>query len=132
MKNFVRISLLFFLATTAGYSQTTRATNNLTHYSDQTAKQTLDSVYNRLGQGDDFAKLTIRLSQDPGSFANGGQLDWQQPDIYVPEFRDTLKTLLVNQYSKPFKTAFGYHIVQLLDSREDKVLSRHILLRIEK
>ncbi|MBC8151504.1 MAG: peptidylprolyl isomerase [Bacteroidetes bacterium] len=119
------------LAFTATQAQTVRQTNNLTQYSDQQAKQTIDSIYSRLVRGENFEKLAVKLSQDPGSFSNGGKLDWQRPNIYVPAFRDTLNTLPIHQFSRPFKTSFGYHIVQIIRKRKDEVLSRHILLRIK-
>ncbi len=65
----------------------------------------------------DFAAFAKEHSEDPGSRLKGGELGWADPNIFVPEFRDTLKTLQKNQLSEPFRTEHGWHIVQLLDRR---------------
>ncbi len=65
----------------------------------------------------DFAAFAKEHSEDPGSRLKGGELGWADPNIFVPEFRDTLKSLQKNQLSEPFRTEHGWHIVQLLDRR---------------
>ena len=65
----------------------------------------------------DFAELAKEHSQDPGSALKGGQYDWTDPTTYVPAFRDTLLSLDQNEISEPFRTQYGWHIVQLLDTR---------------
>ena len=65
----------------------------------------------------DFAAFAKEHSEDPGSRLKGGELGWADPNIFVPEFRDTLKTLQKNQLSEPFRTEHGWHIVQLMDRR---------------
>ena len=75
----------------------------------------------QIEQGADFAELAKEYSQDPGSALKGGQYDWTDPTTYVPAFRDTLLSLDKNEISEPFRSQFGWHIVQLLDNRvEDK------------
>ncbi|WP_423187581.1 peptidylprolyl isomerase SurA [Alishewanella sp. d11] len=63
----------------------------------------------------DFAELAKQHSEDPGSKLRGGELGWNEADVYVPAFRDTLNRLTVNELSEPFRTEHGWHIVQLLD-----------------
>lgn len=65
----------------------------------------------------DFAELAKQHSEDPGSKLRGGELGWNEADVYVPAFRDTLNRLTVNELSEPFRTEHGWHIVQLLDRR---------------
>lgn len=65
----------------------------------------------------DFAELAKEHSADPGSALKGGELGWADPTVYVPEFRDTLATLEVDEISQPIKTQHGWHIMQLLGKR---------------
>ncbi len=65
----------------------------------------------------DFAKFAKEHSEDPGSRLKGGELGWADPNVFVPEFRDTLKSLKKDQLSEPFRTEHGWHIVQLMDRR---------------
>jgi len=65
----------------------------------------------------DFGELAKEYSEDPGSALKGGEYDWTDPTTYVPAFRDTLLSLKQNEISEPFRTQFGWHIVQLLDKR---------------
>jgi peptidyl-prolyl cis-trans isomerase SurA len=68
-------------------------------------------------------------SADPGSAAKGGDLGWTSPGMFVPVFEATLDSLAIDEISQPFKTQFGWHIVQLLgrrtyDATEDVVRNR--------
>jgi peptidyl-prolyl cis-trans isomerase SurA len=65
----------------------------------------------------DFAELAKEYSQDPGSALKGGEYDWTDPTTYVPAFKDTLLSLNQDEISAPFRTQFGWHIVQLLGKR---------------
>jgi len=67
----------------------------------------------------DFAELAKKHSQDPGSALKGGVLGWNDPSIYVPEFRDTLATLSKDEYSMPVRTVHGWHLIQLIERRVD-------------
>ncbi len=85
---------------------------------DATIAQRLKDVRERILGGEDFAVLAKTLSEDPGSGAEGGDLGWAAPGTYVPEFEQTLAILEINEISQPFRTQFGWHIVQLLGRRE--------------
>ena len=65
----------------------------------------------------DFAELAKEYSEDPGSALKGGEYDWTDPTTYVPAFKDTLLSLKQDEISEPFRTQFGWHIVQLLGKR---------------
>ncbi|MEH0873434.1 peptidylprolyl isomerase SurA [Pectobacterium cacticida] len=66
----------------------------------------------------DFATQAKLLSQDPGSANQGGDLGWASPDMYDPAFRDALLKLKKGEISQPIHSAFGWHLIQLLDTRQ--------------
>ena len=86
--------------------------------SDEAAKRQLEQARNAIIAGDQsFAAAAEALSADPGSAANGGELGWHTPDIYVPEFKDKVETISEGVISEPFKTVHGWHIVEVMDRR---------------
>jgi peptidyl-prolyl cis-trans isomerase SurA len=85
---------------------------------DATVRQKLTDVRARILKGEDFAGLAKTTSEDPGSAADGGDLGWAGPGTFVPEFEQTVAGLKEKEISEPFKTQFGWHIVQLLGKRE--------------
>ncbi|EGR0364929.1 peptidylprolyl isomerase SurA [Vibrio cholerae] len=87
--------------------------------SDEGAQKQLNEFVQRIKNGEvTFAELAQQYSQDPGSAAQKGELGYQTPDLYVPEFKHQIETLSVGQISEPFKTVHGWHIVEVLDRRE--------------
>ncbi len=71
-----------------------------------------------LKKGGKFEDIAKKQSKDPGSGANGGDLDWAAPDSYVPEFSQALTKLNKGQTTDaPVKTQFGWHIIRLDDVR---------------
>ena len=84
---------------------------------DATAQQRLQDAYERIKAGEDFAELAKLLSDDPGSANNGGELGWAGPGTFVPEFDATVKSLEIGEMSEPFRSQFGWHIVEVLDRR---------------
>jgi peptidyl-prolyl cis-trans isomerase SurA len=94
---------------------------------DQTVEQKLADIRERITNGhEDFAAIAAVTSQDPGSAADGGDLGWSGPGAFVPEFEKQLEALKENEISQPFKSQYGWHIVQLLgrrqhDATEDKI-----------
>ena len=83
----------------------------------QEAKQRIDSIYQALKDGADFAELAKKYSQDPGSAKKGGELGWLQKGALVKEFEDAAYSMKKGNISKPVKTPFGYHIIKLEDKR---------------
>ena len=72
-----------------------------------------------LKKGARFEDLAKKSSKDPGSGANGGDLDWANADSYVPEFSDAMRKLGKGQMTEtPVKTQFGWHVIRLDDVRE--------------
>ena len=75
------------------------------------------AIIGRLDKGEKFAELA-KQSKDPGSKDNGGELNWSSPSSYVKPFGEALGKLKKGEYTKqPVKTDFGYHVIQLDDSR---------------
>jgi peptidyl-prolyl cis-trans isomerase SurA len=85
---------------------------------DATVEQRLRTLRERIVAGEDFAGLAKTLSEDPGSASEGGDLGWTGPGTFVPEFEATLGKLAENEISQPFRTQFGWHIIQLLGRRQ--------------
>lgn len=78
----------------------------------EAAKQRIDSIYNALLNGADFADMARKYSQD-GSASSGGDLDWITPGRTVPSFEKAAYALQVGEMSKPVLTEFGYHIIKM-------------------
>ena len=70
-------------------------------------------------KGGKFADIAKKQSKDPGSGANGGDLDWANPSSYVSEFTEALVKLNKGQMTQtPVKSQFGWHIIRLDDTRD--------------
>lgn len=75
-----------------------------------------------LGKKTKFEDLAKKLSQDPGSAKNGGQLDWSDRGAFVAEFSEAMAALKKGETTKtPVKTQFGWHVIRLDDVREQKL-----------
>ncbi len=85
--------------------------------SDDDARNHLGQLRIRILGGDDFATLARSHSDDTGSALKGGNLGWLGPGDTVPEFEKAMSTLAPNQVSAPFKSSFGWHIVQVIERR---------------
>ncbi|HXZ58606.1 MAG TPA: peptidylprolyl isomerase [Steroidobacteraceae bacterium] len=85
---------------------------------DATVRQKLNTLRERILKGEDFAGLAQTNSEDPGSAAQGGDLGWTGPNTFVPEFEQQLAALKDDEISEPFKTQYGWHIVQMLGHRQ--------------
>ncbi|MDE2196699.1 MAG: peptidylprolyl isomerase [Gammaproteobacteria bacterium] len=85
---------------------------------DAQAQAKLAELRKQILAGGDFAKLAKEYSNDPGSASNGGDLGWLDPGATVPEFQAQMDKLQVGQISEPFKSQYGWHIVQVLGRRQ--------------
>ena len=74
-------------------------------------------IYDRIKNGEDFAELAKSFSEDPGSALNGGDMNWVDPNSLVPEFREVMAETPQGELSKPFKTAYGWHVLEVLGRR---------------
>ncbi|MBS0378063.1 MAG: peptidylprolyl isomerase [Proteobacteria bacterium] len=84
---------------------------------DATVKQKLEALRERILKGEDFAGIAQTVSEDPGSAVDGGDLGWSGPNTFVPDFEAAIAQLKDNEISEPFKTQYGWHIVQVLGRR---------------
>lgn len=78
----------------------------------------IQDIKRQLDEGADFAELAKKHSQDPASALNGGALGWSTPDVFVGQFGEVMQTQEIGSISEPFLTQFGWHILQVLDRRE--------------
>jgi len=84
---------------------------------DATTRQRLSAIRDRILAGEDFGALASVTSEDPGSASRGGDLGWNAPGVFDPEFENVLSTLQQDEISEPFRSQFGWHIVQLTGRR---------------
>ncbi|RME97426.1 MAG: molecular chaperone SurA, partial [Alphaproteobacteria bacterium] len=75
-------------------------------------------IHRRLEAGEDFAALAAEFSEDPGSALAGGDLGWTSGNEFVPAFREVLAATPTGELSAPFRTEYGWHVLEVLDRRE--------------
>ncbi len=85
------------------------------------AEELIYDIYNRLIEGEDFKQLARQFSEDPGSKMDGGELGWSNPGDYDPAFETTLNATEIGQVSQPVKSSFGWHIIEVMDRRNEDV-----------
>ncbi|EHE5270228.1 peptidylprolyl isomerase SurA [Salmonella enterica subsp. enterica serovar Uganda] len=86
---------------------------------DQQARLKLEEIAADIKSGKTtFAAAAKEYSQDPSSANQGGDLGWATPDIFDPAFRDALTKLHKGQISAPVHSSFGWHLIELLDTRK--------------
>jgi peptidyl-prolyl cis-trans isomerase C len=81
-------------------------------------KEQAEAVLAALKKGGKFEDIAKKQSKDPGSGANGGDLDWASPGNYVKEFSDAMVALKKGEVSGAVQSQFGFHIIRLDDVRE--------------
>lgn len=84
-----------------------------------TAHEKATSIVSRLNAGEDFAALATELSDDPGSAANGGDLGFFGRGLMTPEFEKAVFELEPGGLSKPVKSPFGFHVIELIEIRPE-------------
>ena len=85
------------------------------------AEMLINDIYKRLKDGEDFKQLARQFSEDPGSKMDGGELGWSNPGDYDPAFEMTLNVTEIGQLSEPVKSSFGWHIIEVMDRRNEDV-----------
>jgi peptidyl-prolyl cis-trans isomerase C len=86
-------------------------------------KEQAEAILASLKKGGKFEDIAKKQSKDPGSGANGGDLDWAAAGNYVKEFSDAMVALAKGQVSGPVQSQFGFHIIRLDDVREAQLPS---------
>lgn len=92
---------------------------------DALAEQKVNDLYEQLRQGADFAGLAATYSDDPGSAGRGGDLEWVSEEDMVGPFETIMKNTSVGDYSAPFKTQFGWHILKVEGKRQHDVSEQY-------
>ena len=82
------------------------------------ARRQLGVLRERIVNGEDFGELARIHSDDPGSASRGGELGWIDPGNTVPVFERTMDSLAPGAISGPFRSQFGWHLVQVLERRD--------------
>ncbi|MEM8984607.1 MAG: peptidylprolyl isomerase [Pseudomonadota bacterium] len=84
---------------------------------DRTAELKLQQARDRIVGGEEFGELAREMSEDPGSGNEGGDMGWAEPGMFVPEFEKVVNESEIGELSQPFKTRFGWHMLEVLDRR---------------
>ncbi len=87
--------------------------------SESEAEKKIRDLLAQVKAGADFAELAKKNSDDPGSANQGGDLGWANPGMFVPVFEQTMATLQPGEISEPFRSEFGWHIMQVMARRDD-------------
>ncbi len=95
---------------------------------EEEAKNKLLDLRARILKGESFADLAMKNSEDPSAQYNGGDLGYVGRGAMVPQFEAMAFRLKAGEVSMPFKSQFGFHILQLLDRRGNEYHSQHILI----
>jgi peptidyl-prolyl cis-trans isomerase SurA len=86
--------------------------------SDREARHRLETLRERIVNGESFETLARSHSDDKASAIRGGDLGWTSPGDLVPQFEEQMDALALGEISQPFETPFGWHIVQPLERRQ--------------
>ncbi len=94
---------------------------------DAAAEAKAQTLYERLKNGEEFTEMARDESDDRGSATSGGELGWSGPGVFVPPFEARLRELEIGELSEPVKTQFGYHLIELMDTRESDKTEESLL-----
>ena len=89
--------------------------------SEKQTKDLMNEIYQKLVDGEDFKQLARQHSEDPGSKMEGGELGWSAPDTFDPAFEAVMNSVDIGVVSKPFQSSFGWHILEVLDRRNEDI-----------
>jgi peptidyl-prolyl cis-trans isomerase SurA len=98
---------------------------------EKTAKDKINGFRDRIINGEDFATIAILYSEDEGSAKKGGDIGFMGRAELVPEFSVVAFKLKNEAVSEIIETEFGFHIMQLIERRGQKVNVRHILVKVK-
>ncbi len=84
-------------------------------------KDLMNEIYQKLADGEDFKQLARQHSEDPGSKMEGGELGWSAPDTFDPAFEAVMNSVDIGVFSTPFQSSFGWHILEVLDRRNEDI-----------
>lgn len=84
---------------------------------DEATIQELENIRQKIIDGEDFAKMANDYSEDPGSAKSGGELGWYGKGVFAAEFEKVMTEIEPNVISEIFETEFGYHFLEVIDTR---------------
>jgi len=90
---------------------------------DEQAQTLLNDLIARINAGEEFGELARQYSDDTGTLADGGSLGWITGGELVPEFRKVMHASEIGELSQPFRSPFGWHILQVTERREENMAS---------
>jgi peptidyl-prolyl cis-trans isomerase SurA len=93
------------------------------------ARQRLLELRKRIMDGEKFSTLAVLYSEDRGTSSKGGELGYRTSEELDPEFADAAFSLQEGEVSGIVESSYGYHLIKLMDRREDEVNVRHILIK---
>jgi peptidyl-prolyl cis-trans isomerase SurA len=86
--------------------------------SPEATAELIADIKQQLDDGADFAELAKEYSEDPASALNGGDLGWSTAEAFVGQFGEVMDATAAGQVSEPFLTQFGWHLLEVLERRE--------------
>jgi len=89
--------------------------------SEKQTKDLMNEIFQKLVDGEDFKQLARQHSEDPGSKMEGGELGWSAPDTFDPAFEAVMNSADIGEVSTPFQSSFGWHILEVLDRRNEDI-----------
>ena len=88
---------------------------------DSAAEEKLKTIRTQIIDEGDFGAVASAVSEDPGSAQDGGDMGWAPRGFFVPEFEEIAYSLEINQISAPFKSRYGWHIIQFMGQRSHDI-----------
>lgn len=102
---------------------------NVTDDEKDRIRNRLREFRDRVHKGESFSTLAVLYSEDPGSARQGGELGYTPRSSLVPEFANVAFNLKTDKVSKIVETEYGFHIIQFIDRKGERINVRHILLK---
>lgn len=93
------------------------------------ARQRLLELRKRIQEGEKFSTLAVLYSEDRGTSGKGGELGYRTADELDPAFADAAFSLQEGEMSGIVESSYGYHLIKLIDRRDDEINVRHILIK---
>lgn len=87
--------------------------------SSEQAEKKLKEIRKSIIDDGDFAEAAKEYSDDIASKLSGGSLGWSRPGMFVPAFEQAMEGAAINEISQPFKSQFGWHIIQVMERRTE-------------
>ena len=96
---------------------------------ERAARQRLLDLRERIMEGEKFSTLAVLYSEDRGTSSKGGELGFRTSDELDPAYADAAFSLQEGEVSSVVESAYGYHIIKLIERRDEEVNTRHILIK---